>query len=151
MKDHAMTEDAATDPHSSHQHEGWRKQEDSNGHAAHVDHSGHEQMFRRRFWVCLVLTIPVLLYSPMLQHWFGFSMPAFPGSDWIGPLFAIVVFAYGGIPFLQMAVPETAQPRAGHDDAHLAGHLRGVGLQPGRARHRPRRRLLLGAGDCSST
>ena len=38
--------------------------------------------------------------------WFGFRMPVFPGSAWIGPLFAIAIFLYGGIPFLQMAVPE---------------------------------------------
>ncbi len=75
-------------------------------HAAHTDHSGHEQLFRRRFWVCLALTVPVLLYSPMLQMWFGFRMPTFTGSTWVGPLFSVVIFAYGGIPFLQMAVPE---------------------------------------------
>ncbi|MFN2201130.1 MAG: copper-translocating P-type ATPase [Caldilineaceae bacterium] len=78
-----------------------------------MDHSGHEQMFRRRFWVCLVLSIPVLLYSPMMQNWFGFSMPAFPGSDWLGPLFAIAVFVYGGIPFLRMAVPEIRDRQPG--------------------------------------
>ncbi len=76
------------------------------GPAAHVDHAGHEQMFRQRFWVCLVLSIPVLLYSPMLQTWFRFRLPAFPGSQWIGPLFSIIVFLYGGVPFLQMALPE---------------------------------------------
>jgi Cu2+-exporting ATPase len=77
------------------------------GHSlAHVDHTGHEQMFRRRFWRCLILTIPVLLYSPMIQTWFGFQMPEFPGSQFIGPAFAIVIFLYGGLPFLQMAVPE---------------------------------------------
>ena len=50
------------------------------GHGAHVDHTGHEQMFRQRFWVSLLLSIPVLLYSPMIQEWLGFTMPAFPGS-----------------------------------------------------------------------
>ncbi len=70
-------------------------------------------MFRNRFWVSLVLTVPVLLYSPMLQEWFGFSVPAFPGSQWIGPLFSIVVFLYGGLPFLQMAVPEIRNRRPG--------------------------------------
>jgi P-type Cu2+ transporter len=76
-------------------------------HAGHgVDHTGHELMFRNRFWVCLLLTVPVLLYSHMLQMWFGFTMPSFPGSQWIGPLFAGVIFLYGGVPFLQMAVPE---------------------------------------------
>lgn len=82
-------------------------------HAAHTDHTGHEQMFRQRFWVCLVLSIPVLLYSEMIQTWFRFSMPAFPGSVWIAPLFGLIVFAYGGLPFLQMAVPEVQNRQPG--------------------------------------
>jgi Cu2+-exporting ATPase len=82
------------------------------GHGgAHVNHTGHEIMFRNRFWVSLVLTIPVLLFSPLLQKWFGFSMPEFTGDRWIGPLFAIAIFFYGGVPFLQMAVPEVRNRR----------------------------------------
>ncbi len=50
-------------------------------------------MFRNRFWVSLVLTIPVLLFSPMIQEWFGFSMPEFTGSNLIGPGFAIAMGA----------------------------------------------------------
>nr|WP_135807261.1 copper-translocating P-type ATPase [Halorussus marinus] len=69
-------------------------------------HEGHEQMFRRRFFVSTLLSIPVLLYSPTLQEWLGFSVPAFPGSEWVNPVFAVIVFAYGGIPFLKMALPE---------------------------------------------
>ncbi|SFP89002.1 Cu2+-exporting ATPase [Halolamina pelagica] len=87
--------------------------EGDNGHGSHDGHDdhggmheGHEQMFRRRFFVSAVLSIPVLLYSETLQEWFGFSVPAFPGSEWINPVFAVVVFAYGGVPFLRMAVPE---------------------------------------------
>ena len=83
------------------------------GHGAHVDHTGHEQMFRQRFWANMVLTVPVLLFSPMLQQWFGFRMPEFPGSRWIGPVFAIVIFLYGGLPFLQMAVPELRNRKPG--------------------------------------
>lgn len=75
-------------------------------HAGHVDHSGHEDLFRRRFWVSLLLSLPVLLYTPMLQMWFGFMMPQFPGSQWIVPLFSVIVFLYGGVPFIQMAIPE---------------------------------------------
>nr|WP_328765653.1 heavy metal translocating P-type ATPase [Halomicroarcula rubra] len=63
-------------------------------------------MFRRRFFVSTLLSIPVLLYSPTLQEWLGFTVPTFPGSEWINPVFAVIVFAYGGVPFLQMAVPE---------------------------------------------
>jgi Cu2+-exporting ATPase len=83
------------------------------GHGPHVDHTGHEELFRRRFWVCLVLTVPVLLYSPMLQEWLGFSMPAFPGSAWIPPLFSVIIFLYGGVPFLQMAAVELRQRQPG--------------------------------------
>lgn len=63
-------------------------------------------MFRTRFFVSLVLTIPVILYSEMTQHWLGISPPSFPGSQFIAPLFAAVIFFYGGLPFLEMAVPE---------------------------------------------
>ncbi|MCX6048812.1 MAG: heavy metal translocating P-type ATPase, partial [Chloroflexi bacterium] len=82
-------------------------------HAGHIDHSGHELMFRSRFWGCLVLSLPVLLYSHMLQSWFGFTMPQFTASAWIGPLFALIVFFYGGVPFLQMAVPEVRSRQPG--------------------------------------
>lgn len=76
------------------------------GHGAHVDHTGHEKMFQRKFWVSLLLSIPVLLFSSTIQGWLGFSLPAFPGSQWVTPIFAVIVFLYGGLPFLQMAVPE---------------------------------------------
>jgi Cu2+-exporting ATPase len=82
-------------------------------HRAHVDHSGHEQMFRRKFWVSLVLSIPVLLFSPSIQAWLGYHLPAFPGSQWITPVFAVVVFLYGGLPFLQMAIPELQNRQPG--------------------------------------
>jgi Cu2+-exporting ATPase len=82
-------------------------------HGAHVDHTGHEQMFRRRFWISLVLSIPVLLFSPSIQGFLGFSLPSFPGSGWITPVFSVIVFLYGGLPFLQMAVPELRNRRPG--------------------------------------
>jgi Cu2+-exporting ATPase len=82
-------------------------------HAGHVDHSGHEDLFRKRFWVSLLLSIPVLLYTPMLQMWFGFRMPDVMGSQWITPLFSIIVFLYGGVPFIQMAMPEIRNRQPG--------------------------------------
>ncbi len=85
----------------------------SGAHAAHADHTGHEEMFRRRFWVSLLLSIPVLLYTPMLQMWFGFQMPVFPGSQWVAPLFSVIVFLYGGVPFLQMTIPEIRNRQPG--------------------------------------
>ena len=85
-----------------------------NGHSpAHMDHSGHEQMFRRKFWVSLILSIPVLLYSMGLQMMLGISLPVFPGSQWLAPIFSVIVFFYGGLPFLQMAVPELKNRQPG--------------------------------------
>jgi Cu2+-exporting ATPase len=80
---------------------------------AHPDHTGHEQIFRRKFWISLILSIPVLVYSPAIQGWLGFTMPAFPGSDWIGPVFAVAIFGYGGLPFLRMAIPELQNRQPG--------------------------------------
>ena len=84
------------------------------GQARHdVDHAGHEALFRRRFWACLTLSLPVLYFSPSFQDWFGYSAPGFRGSDWITPVLAVVVFVYGGVPFLQMAWPELLDRRPG--------------------------------------
>ncbi|MBC7231694.1 MAG: copper-translocating P-type ATPase [Chloroflexi bacterium] len=80
---------------------------------SHTNHTGHEQIFRTRFWVCLVLSIPVLLFSPVLQRWLGFRAPTFTGSEWIPFLFSLAIFGYGGVPFLQMAVPELRNRRPG--------------------------------------
>jgi Cu2+-exporting ATPase len=81
--------------------------------AAHADHSGHEMMFRRKFWVSLLLSIPVLLFSKGLQMMLGITLPAFPGSQWIAPVFSIIVFIYGGLPFLKMSVPELKNRQPG--------------------------------------
>ena len=103
--------------HEEHEKHGDGHSDDSGDehgdHGAHVDHSGHEAMFRRKFWVSLLLSIPVLLYSPTLQAWLGYTMPTFTGSEWITPVFAVIVFVYGGLPFLQMAVPEVRKREPG--------------------------------------
>ena len=70
-------------------------------------------MFRNRFWACLALSLPVLVYSPMLQRWLRFTPPAFTGSEWIAPLFSVIIFAYGGVPFLRLAVPELRRRKPG--------------------------------------
>lgn len=99
--------------HDSRAHSAQRETSPAHEHGDHVDHSGHEGIFRRRFWVSLVLSLPVILFSEMVQGWLGFSMPSFPGDRWVAPLFAAVVFAYGGLPFLQMAVPEIRKRQPG--------------------------------------
>ncbi len=90
---------------------------DGDGHHAvhheHAAHTDHEGMFRRRFWVSLILSVPVLLYSEAIQGWLGYRMPVFVGSQWIPPAFSLIVFVYGGVPFLRMATPELRSRRPG--------------------------------------
>jgi len=90
--------------HTSHKADSSHAEHDE--HAHHVDHTGHEQMFRSRFWGSLLLSIPVLVFSPMIQEWLGFTVPSFAGSNWIPFIFSLIIFAYGGVPFIQMAIPE---------------------------------------------
>ena len=76
-------------------------------HAAHDEHAGHSvAMFRDRFWICLVLSFPVLFWSEMVQDWFGYEAPRFPLSDRIPAVLGTVVFVYGGRPFLMGAARE---------------------------------------------
>ncbi len=89
------------------------EQHNQENHQHQHDHSGHEIMFRNRFWVSLILSLPVLLYSPTIQEWLNFSMPDFPGSQWMTPLFSIIIFIYGGLPFLQMAGTELKNRQPG--------------------------------------
>lgn len=86
---------------------------DQGDHKAHVDHTGHEQMFRQKFWYSLLLSIPVLVFSSTIQNWLGYSLPDFFGSTWITPIFSVIVFFYGGLPFLKMAVPELKNRQPG--------------------------------------
>ncbi|TWD81169.1 Cu2+-exporting ATPase [Kribbella amoyensis] len=80
-------------------------------HAGHDKHAGHDpEMFRRKFWLSLLLTLPIVITSEMVMEWFGYSLD-FPGMDWVGPVLGTVVFFYGGLPFLVGGVRE-ARDRA---------------------------------------
>lgn len=76
-------------------------------HAAHNKHAGHSvAMFRDKFWITLLLTLPTLVWGHMLQNALGYTAPQLPGSRWIPAVFGTAVFFYGGTPFLQGAVRE---------------------------------------------
>lgn len=81
------------------------------GHAAHGTsghdkHAGHDpEAFRRKFWLSLALTVPIVATSHMVMDWFGYRLD-FPGIALVGPVLGTVVFGYGGWPFLQGAVRE---------------------------------------------
>ena len=77
---------------------------------AHDRHAGHSvAMFRDKFWLSFGLTIPTVIWSPEVQHWLGFSAPAFPGSKFIPAILGTIVFLYGGVVFLRGARAELAR------------------------------------------
>ncbi|NLE80290.1 MAG: heavy metal translocating P-type ATPase, partial [Rhodococcus sp.] len=88
---------------AEHEHGEHHAHEGHGGHGNHDRHAGHGahgEMFRRRFWVCLILSIPVVFFSHMVADLLGYHVPDFPGSTWIAPILGTVIFVYGGMPFL---------------------------------------------------
>ena len=97
---------------SKHGHE---KAMDHSSHGGHGDHSGHNpghgemghdhhkmmiEDFKKRFWISLVLTIPILVFSPMIQGFFGYEW-LLPGNAYILFGLSTFVYFYGGWPFLK--------------------------------------------------
>jgi P-type Cu2+ transporter len=83
------------------------------GHGGHGGHGDHAARFRDRFWLSVLLSVPVIVYSDMIQSWLGYTPPQFPGSRWVAPLLGTLVFFYGGWPFLQGGIEETRARRPG--------------------------------------
>jgi Cu2+-exporting ATPase len=75
--------------------------EHAQGHDRHAGHS--VEMFRTRFWVCLALTIPVLLYAEGLWELFGLEAPDLPGGGVVSFVLATAIYAYGGSVFIRSA------------------------------------------------
>jgi Cu2+-exporting ATPase len=108
-RQHGGTEQAPADPHRAPVHEGTHK-----GHAGHDKHAGHDpDAFRRQFWIVLLLTIPVVVWSHEVQEWLGFVAPQFAGSEWIPPALGTIVFVYGGRVFLDGARVELGERQPG--------------------------------------
>lgn len=80
------------------------------GHDKHAGHSPN--MFKQKFWLSLLLTIPTLLFSHTVQGWLGFEL-MFPGSEYIPAIFGAIIFFYGGLVFLKGAKAELAAKQPG--------------------------------------
>ncbi|MDK4280545.1 heavy metal translocating P-type ATPase [Corynebacterium accolens] len=104
--EHSGAHQAAEADHTQHTDHGGHE-----GHS-HGDHHGHEHghghghgdhvaMFRSRFWWSLLLSVPVVIFSPMVADLLGYGVPEFNGSSWIPPVLGTIIFIYGGTPFLQ--------------------------------------------------
>ncbi|CAN5135700.1 heavy metal translocating P-type ATPase [soil metagenome] len=96
-------------PAETHEHH-----EGHHDHSAHGDHSAHDPaIFRRKFWLSLILTIPTLVFSMGLQDILGLTGPRFPGSQFIPAAFGVAIFLYGGLVFLKGAVAELRSKQPG--------------------------------------
>ncbi len=107
--------DETAHQHHNHQHHDHHSQEHAHhhsigcapgghGHGGH-DHSSHLKDYLVRFLVSTILSIPVLVLSPMIQGWLGYSF-SFPGSEYVVLLLATFIFIYGGKPFFMGAYYE---------------------------------------------
>ncbi|MDT2659904.1 copper-translocating P-type ATPase [Enterococcus hulanensis] len=82
-----------------------------NGHDHHemdhggMDHSMHMGNFKQKFWLSLVLSLPIIILSPMMGMQLPFQF-TFPGSEWVVLVLATILFIYGGEPFLSGAKME---------------------------------------------
>jgi Cu2+-exporting ATPase len=99
---------AGRDEHAGHDgHDRHAGRDDHDEHAGHDRHAGHSvEMFRTRFWVCLVLTIPILLYAEGLWDLFGLTAPDLPGGEVVSFVLATAIYVYGGSVFLRSASHE---------------------------------------------
>ncbi len=95
---------------------------DHAGHAggAHAHHS--PELFRARFWLSLLLALPILYFSEQIQSWFGYQALSFPGVEWVNPALGTVLFVYDGSVFLRGARPELAARRPGMMTLSLIPH-----------------------------
>jgi P-type Cu2+ transporter len=109
----ATTHEQASEPGSETPdgHEGHDGGHDREDH--HAGHGDHAAQFRDRFWLTLALSIPVVVWAPMIQDWFGYTAPSFPGEQLLAPVLGSIIFFYGGWPFLTGAVQEMRPWRPG--------------------------------------
>lgn len=97
------------DHHMYMEHQNHATAGDQSEHMGHDKHEGHSPaMFKQKFWLTLVLTVPVVLYSETIQKLLHFSMPDFSGSTWLPPILGTAIFLYGGLVFLKGAKNELA-------------------------------------------
>jgi len=78
-----------------------------------MSHKHHEKMFKKKFFISTVLSIPVIYFSTFVSGLLGYNTIEFTGSNLIVPVFSIVIFIYGGLPFLKMAKNELEDRKPG--------------------------------------
>ncbi|KQQ69128.1 heavy metal translocating P-type ATPase [Microbacterium sp. Leaf320] len=81
------------------------------GHDAHAGHADHVSGFRRLFWIMLIVSIPVIVASPMFGMIIGYDVPEW--ARWLAPALGTLMYVWGGAPFLTGAVSELRTRKPG--------------------------------------
>ncbi|WP_379945874.1 heavy metal translocating P-type ATPase [Enterococcus devriesei] len=115
MKQREQMDESMEMDHSAHEHHEMSDHQQMNhgmhGHEDHemdhggMDHSMHMGNFKQKFWLSLILAIPIIVLSPMMGMQLPFQF-TFPGSEWVVLVLATILFIYGGQPFLSGAKME---------------------------------------------
>lgn len=137
QKSHGSQDESAAKSSSQHEsgsegqasHEDHERKEEHAGHenqGSHNDHEGHNghdhtehhkhmaEDFKRRFWISLVLSLPIVALAPLVQGWLGLKETlSFTGDGYVQFGLSTIVFLYGGWPFLKGLVNEVSQARPG--------------------------------------
>ena len=109
--DHSHSDSDHDQPKQELNHSHHKGQDHNHSHDGghHHDHQSHHEMmikdFKKRLWISLIVTVPILLLSPMIQEWFNLEI-SFPGSNYVLLALSTFIYFYGGWPFLKGLIDE---------------------------------------------
>jgi Cu2+-exporting ATPase len=105
-----------TNEDHKHSHEHHDHSNHNNGHESHDHHQGHHahmiEDFKKRFWISLVITLPIVVLAPMIQGLIGYEL-RFNGDRYVQFVLSSIIFFYGGWPFLKGLADEVKKKAPG--------------------------------------
>ena len=108
---HNHTHESHSNGHDHHNHD-----HHSGQHQSHGDHHGHHEHmiedFKKRFWISLIITLPIIVLAPMIQELLGYQL-RFNGDRYVQFILSSVIFFYGGWPFLKGLADEIKKKAPG--------------------------------------
>ena len=108
---HNHTHESHSHGHDHHNHD-----HHSGQHQSHSDHHGHHEYmieeFKKRFWISLIITLPIIVLAPMIQELLGYQL-RFTGDRYVQFILSSVIFFYGGWPFLKGLADEIKKKAPG--------------------------------------
>jgi Cu2+-exporting ATPase len=82
-------------------------------HTSYTTHMDHASMFKKKFWICLVITLPIVYFSETIAGLLSYQPVQFTGSNFVVPILGTIIFFYGGLVFLKSAAIELKQKQPG--------------------------------------